>query len=824
MTQYCMAFNILLVEDNPGDRDLIIEQLEQSNRSFKIETTVCLADALLTINKDDFNIVLLDLGLPDSTGLDTLIQFKSHVQNIPIIVLTGLDDEIAGIEAIRKGAEDYLVKGQVTANLLVRSFLHAIERHLLKERVDHYNSVLRAIRDINQLIVRESDPCQLILKACKVLVDTRGYRGVWAALGGCIGPASFFTHAGFYDGYQFLENNIIQGIWPACVGKALGSNERIVILNRCGNDSCPFQTNCSKNFVGVSLLKSVDKIYGVFLVFFSNSLEIDTEEKRLLHEISDDLSFSFHAIETKRQHRDAEEHIQQQHLFLQLLMDAIPISVFYKDTRGVLIGCNDAFAEFLSRTKEEITGKWANDIFSEEMGEWYTKFDSNLLKIPGIQQYESKIRKVDGSRRDVLINKASYFDAEGGVGGIIGAMLDISDRKVMEKRLLQSQKMESIGTLAGGIAHDFNNILSAIIGYTELSFDVVEKGSEVDNNLKEIYTASNRAKELVQRILAFARISDEEIRPIQPQLIIKEVLKLIRSSIPATIDIKQDLNSNSYIMGSATQIHQVMLNLCTNAAQSMEEKGGCLAINLEDAFIAPGAHMDFVDITPGDYIRIMVKDTGTGISPEIIGSIFEPYFTTKKPGEGTGMGLALVHGIVHSYGGRIFVDSTTGKGTAFNIYLPICRMTEGENSCNLEVLPRGSERILVVDDEPSVAKINCKLLEKLGYSVTISGGGIEALEMFQLDPGAFDLVISDMTMPKMTGDILAIELIKIRPDIPVILCTGYSKKISENLEKQLWIKGFLSKPVVKADMAKTVRKVLDKAKMVTHAHKAFQLP
>ncbi len=453
-----------------------------------------------------------------------------------------------------------------------------------------------------------------------------------------------------------------------------------------------------------------------------------------------------------------------------------------------------------------------HDFFPEEVADKYHNIDTDLLKMPGIQQYESRIQRTDGSWRDILINKASYLDLEGDVAGIIGAMLDITDRKGMEKRLLQSQKMESIGTLAGGIAHDFNNILAAILGFTELSMQEVEKGSVIESDLQEVYTAANRAKDLVKQILTFARLSDEEIRPIQPAVIVEEVLRFIRSSIPTTIDIEQDIRSNSFIMGNATQIHQVMMNLCTNAAQSMEERGGNLRVVLEDIRSTPDKPKHFLDLKPADYIRIMVSDTGTGIPPEIIGSIFEPYFTTKGPGEGTGMGLAMVHGIVQTNGGRIFVESTPETGTAFSLYLPINKKGKGETSYKPEVLPRGTERILVIDDEAPIAKLNGMMLEDLGYSVTTKTASIEALELFRSNPGDFDLVISDMTMPKMTGDLLATELMKIRPEMPIILCTGYSRKISGESAKNTGIKAFLYKPVAKADLAKTVREILDMAK------------
>ena len=388
----------------------------------------------------------------------------------------------------------------------------------------------------------------------------------------------------------------------------------------------------------------------------------------------------------------------------------------------------------------------------------------------------------------------------------------ISEKEIAQAQLMQSQKMESVGNLAGGIAHDFNNILSSIIGFTELSLDDVEKGTHIEDNLQEVYAAGKRAKDLVKQILAFARQSDEERKPIQVDLIIKEVLQFIRSSIPTTIEITQNIESESLIMGSSTQVHQILMNLCTNAAYAMENEGGTLEVSLQDITVDRSANWKSMDLKLGDYIEIKVSDTGTGIQPEILKNIFEPYFTTKGPGEGTGMGLAMVHGIVDSYGGKIMVDSILGKGTIFTIYLPITRKRGDHRAYESEELPSGTERVLFVDDEASIAKMGRQVLERLGYKVTIRTSTVEALELFRSKPNDFDLVITDMTMPNMTGDKFASELLKIRPDIPVILCTGYSKKISDENAAEIGIKAFAYKPIVKADLAKTVRKVLDEAK------------
>jgi len=388
----------------------------------------------------------------------------------------------------------------------------------------------------------------------------------------------------------------------------------------------------------------------------------------------------------------------------------------------------------------------------------------------------------------------------------------ISEKLNVELKLQQVQRMEAIGTLAGGIAHDFNNILSSILGYTELALETLKAESPLKVDLQKVYAAGLRAKDLVSQILAFARQSDETLEPIQIDSITKEVLKFIRSSLPTTIEIIHHLDSKSFIMGDPTQVHRIIMNLATNAAHAMQDKGGTLKISLKDIQVDETTHEGNTRLKSGNYIELTVSDNGHGIEPHVIDKIFEPYFTTKVPGEGTGLGLAMVHGIVDSYGGKIFVESTPGIETVFKIYLPICRESIIHEPYMSKDLPKGDERILFVDDEVQIAAVARRMLGQLGYSVTTRTNSLEALKLFQSKPDDFDLVISDMTMPTMTGDQLARRIIDIRPDIPFILFTGYSKNISEMKILEIGIKALSYKPIVREDLAKTVRKILDEAK------------
>jgi PAS domain S-box-containing protein len=393
---------------------------------------------------------------------------------------------------------------------------------------------------------------------------------------------------------------------------------------------------------------------------------------------------------------------------------------------------------------------------------------------------------------------------------------DITRIKDLEKeslriqaQLQQAQKMEAIGTLAGGIAHDFNNILSAVIGYTEIVQGDISEGSPQYQNLQEVLKAGNRARDLVNQILMFSRQTEKELKPVQINKIVSETLKLLRASLPTTIRIELNLRSNSAVMADPTQIHQVMMNLCTNAAHAMRENGGLLKIELSDIHLNGSFIDQHPSLSAGTYIKLRVSDTGQGMEGKITGRIFDPFYTTKERGEGTGMGLAVVLGIVKSHGGTITVDSTMGEGSNFDVFLPVIEHEADAEVRPKVIMPTGTEHILFIDDEKSLVDLGFQILKRLGYAVTTRTSSVEALELFMAQPDKFDLIITDMTMPNMTGDELAARLMKIRADIPVILCTGYSERISKEKAHEIGIKEFVLKPIVMRDMALTVRKVLD---------------
>lgn len=485
--------------------------------------------------------------------------------------------------------------------------------------------------------------------------------------------------------------------------------------------------------------------------------------------------------------------------------------IFTSSVTGEFLDVNPAGVALMGfKSKEDIlNGKITSDSFYPE--DVRAALFGEIREKGYLKDFEFQVTRKDGDKRTVLVTATPILGGTGEILGLRGIVRDITDNKRLHQQLEQAQKMEAIGTLAGGIAHDFNNILSVITGYIELSLDDLPEGTLVRNNIDQVLIAAGRAKELVNQILTFSRRNPKERNPLRISVILKEVLKLLRSSLPTTMDIRQEIQSDSgMVMADTTQIQQVVMNLCTNAAHAMREKGGVLTVGLHEVYLDETSAAAYDNIVPGSYLRLTVGDTGHGIEPGIIKRIFEPYFTTKKKGEGTGMGLAVIHGIVKSHGGDITVYSEPGEGTVFHVLLPTIEETADAQSIETEIIPTGkSEHILFVDDEKLLVEVGQKILEKLGYRVTAKKDSVEALEIFRRNPDDFQLVVTDFTMPRLTGLQLTTELRKLRPDIPVILCTGYSEAVTRQQIEALGIQEFLLKPVTKNSLAKAIRKILE---------------
>ena len=425
-------------------------------------------------------------------------------------------------------------------------------------------------------------------------------------------------------------------------------------------------------------------------------------------------------------------------------------------------------------------------------------------------------RTLKGRSRHLMIRSSIPPGYENTWAKVYVSAFDLTERiqaeeekEKLEKQLRQAQKMEAVGTLAGGIAHDFNNILAAVIGFTEMVIEDAEPASSLRHNMEQVLQAGMRARHLVQQILAFSRQSDQKLRPVQLKRVISEVCALLRASLPSTIRIRTRLQTNAFTLSDPTQMHQVLMNLGTNAGHAMRARGGRLTIALEDIADPAVWRRDHPELTAEAYVRLTVSDSGHGIPATIIDRIFDPFFTTKEHTEGTGMGLAVVHGIVKSHKGLITVASHPEEGTTFTILLPqIVTPTPHQRPSRGE-LPTGRERILLVDDEAALVDMSTQLLERLGYRVTACTSSRDALQRFKAAPDDVDLVITDMTMPQLTGKELAMEMLHIRADLPIILCTGFSEVIAEEAAKQAGIKAFVMKPIIMKELADAIRRVLD---------------
>ncbi|MBU8910827.1 MAG: response regulator [Desulfobacterales bacterium] len=446
----------------------------------------------------------------------------------------------------------------------------------------------------------------------------------------------------------------------------------------------------------------------------------------------------------------------------------------------------------------------------EVIDRYYKRKHQKSILVEGAYEAEQFFPNFGEKGKWIFFTASPLRDHDGNIMGAIETFQNITERKSTEAQLRQAQRMESIGTLAGGIAHDFNNVLFPILGHADMLLADIPEDSPSRDSLNKIYTSALRARDLVRQILTFASQDTNELILMEMQPVIKEALKLIRSTIPTTIDIKQDIRSDcGTIKADPTQIHQIVMNLATNAYHAMEDTGGELKVSLkevnlrDDEVITP-------DMTPGVYACLIIADTGTGMDKNVTEKIFDPFFTTKGTGKGTGMGLSVVHGIVNSAGGAIHVYSEPGKSTKFNVYLPVIKSSLEEQKPQVaKLMQGGTERILLVDDEILIAKMLQQILERLGYHVTSLNSSIDALEVFRANSDKFDMVITDMGMPNMSGDKLSAELIKIRPDIPILICTGFSEKMTEEKIASLNIKGFVLKPVVMKDLAGKIREMLD---------------
>jgi len=767
---------VLMVEDSEDDAVLMIHALKKGGYDpshERVESAEAMRKALL---EKAWDIVLCDYQMPRFTGLDAIALLKETGIDIPLIVVSGAIGEEIAVACMRRGASDYVMKGNFTR------LVPAVEREL-KEAESR-----RRRRRAEESLKRSELEKTAILESLNDIVV-----------------------------YQNLDMEIV---WTnRAAAESAGLTQEELVGRRCYE----MWYGRSEPCVGCPVLLALE-------TGRPQSTEMATPDGRSwvvrgypVTNPEGDITGIVEVTTDITDRKEVEQALREAH---DIINKSSTVVFTWKNEEGwpVEYVSENVVRLFGYEAEEFMTGgvNYAACIHPEDV-KWVAEEVAEFDDKKDVREFDHKPYRIvakDGSEKIVRDWTFIVRNAEGRITQYKGLVEDITERikaqneqKRLEVQLRHAQRMEAISTLAGGIAHDFNNILSAVMGYTQLAQMKLDRESEPYEDLKQVIQSANRAKLLIGQILAVGRSQEQEKQPMQLTYTVKEALKLLRSTLPSTIEIQEAYDKDVGIIDAdPTQMHQVLMNLCTNAGHALQERGGVLLVSLQNAEIEKGSWE--LNLRPGAYVKLSVSDTGVGMTPEIMERIFDPYFTTKKKGEGTGIGLSVVHAIVTQHGGTIVVESELGKGSVFHVYLPSTRAREKKQEIQTETpVPTGQERILFVDDEPALAMLGKKMLEGLGYTVTAMTDSLESLALFRSDPEGFDLVITDTTMPHMPGDILAQEMMKIRPDIPVVITTGHSRRISEKKAEELGLKGFIMKPLIVRDLAETVRKALgDKPK------------
>jgi PAS domain S-box-containing protein len=504
----------------------------------------------------------------------------------------------------------------------------------------------------------------------------------------------------------------------------------------------------------------------------------------------------------------------------QMYLDVVGVIIVALDAEGTVDLINQKGCEILGYDERDIVGtNWFENFVPEDLREEVGAAFKRLIKgdVEPFEYFENRVLTRSGEERLVAWHNAVIRDEDDNIVGTLSSGSDITEIRVaeqmkreLEDQLRHSQRVETIGTLAGGIAHDFNNILAPILGYVDIAMEDAGKDSPIYEYLEQVNKATHRAKELVEQILLFSKQTDQETSPIYIHLVIREALRLVRASLPTTIEIQQNINIDAgVVMANTAQMHQVLINLCANAAHAMRDTGGVLRVSLVPAEVDEELAREHPKLRPGPYALLTVSDTGHGMDEQTMERIFEPFFTTKDVGEGTGLGLSVVHGIVTNHGGDILVESEPGKGTTVSVYIPHTDMKTAVVEETEDIDVRGHESVLFVDDEPDIVELGRRILGKLGYKVTTAADGEEALKILRSDPYEFDIVVSDQTMPKKTGLVLTKEIRAIRRDMPVVLMTGYSDKVTPEILEEMRVNNLIMKPLAGKSLSGAIRQALD---------------
>ncbi|PLZ94702.1 hybrid sensor histidine kinase/response regulator [Fischerella thermalis CCMEE 5198] len=746
---------VLLVEDNPGDVRLLQEFLwDVTTAQFELMPVERLDRTLKLLNQESFDVILLDLSLPDSQGLETFITLHGQAPAIPIIVLTGLDDENLALRAMQEGAQDYLVKGQVSGDLLVRCMRYAIERQRIEEALRQSEERFRVALKNSPIVVFNQD---------------KELRYTWV----------YNTSPGFIN--------------EEILGK------RDLDLTAAADAQLVFDIKQRVLSTGIGIRKEVSITTAQGIRYFDLTVE------PLRNEAQEVIGVTCASIDISDR-KLAEEKIREQAALLDVTTDAI----FVRDLDNRVILWNKGAENLYGWLVQEAYGKKVVELLYDD--EPPEEVEIALLTVINQGKWQGELPRVTKSGKKVLVSSrwSLVCQQDGTPKSILTVDTDITEKKQLETQLFRAQRLESIGTLASGIAHDLNNILTPILAVSQLlPLKFPNIYSEHEHLLEILEDSARRGADLVKQVLSFARGVEGKRMTLQVKHLIREVVKIVKQTFPRSIEVCIDVAPDLWtVYGDSTQLHQVLMNLCVNARDAMPD-GGSLMILAENLLIDENYARMNLDAKVGPYTVVTVADTGVGIPREIVERIFEPFFTTKELGKGTGLGLSTVIGIVKSHGGFVNVYSEVRRGTQFKVYLPAAQGIQIESTPQLEPLAGKGELILVVDDEPAIQEITRASLETHNYKTLVASDGIEAIALYAQNRDKISAVLMDIMLPSLDGLTAIRTLQKINPSVKIVATSGLasSSKLAEASTTN--ISGFLSKPYTVKELLLTLQKVLN---------------
>ncbi len=785
---------LLCVDANVTNRRVFEEMLHRNMTNCAVYTTGSAEEAMELAAQAAPDCAILDVDLPGMSGIELCRRLKANEQtaHFPVLLLTALDAEselrVCGLEA---GADDFLSRSCEDVEFLAK--IRVLLR--IKWAEDELRSVNKRLVDLageRSAALHEYDErFRLLFSSCSDAVV-------------------MFNLEGDNGAGRFIDVNEVACRWMGY------SREEMLHLRL--RDLIPHDWQSGFQGRLESILKHQQMFFETVLVGKDEHPLPVSVQARLFER--DGRRTIIAVVRNMRSFMRSGAHRREMDARYRTLAVQTGQMIYDCYVRTGRIKWGGAVTQVIGYSPEEMDAKnwseWKQYVHPEDAVQLRGPF-REAMEAVGMYQLEYRVRHRSGEYRHVEDLGVVLPGEDGRAYRVLGTIKDITarvraemERRRLEQEMQHSQRLESLGVLAGGIAHDFNNILAAIIGLTDLTLQDVAPNTAMHEDLGEVLRAAHRAKDLVQQILAFSRQSGEERDALHLHVLVREALKLLRATLPPTIKIVDSVDVHSgAVYANASQMHQVVMNYCTNAAQAMQGQEGVLEVRVEDVEVGEELAARYTKLHAGSYVKLSVRDTGHGMDERVLSRIFDPFYTTKGPGEGTGMGLAVVHGIITSHGGAVVVNSQIGKGALFETYLPRVQAAEKEGDETPGRIPGGSERLLFVDDEESVLHFAQSLLPRLGYDVAFASDGEEALACFEREPYSFDLIITDQVMPRMTGETLALMARKRRPDMPIILFTGFSEEIREEHLRAMGIWEVVRKPIIARDLAMAIRRVLD---------------